>query len=126
MVTQMARGVRIVGNVVNLVGIVPANAVPIFQQSNILAAQVGTRSFKIKRVKLTNNAAGNIYVIIGTGVGAAFLARLPNLYTVNGMTDDYTEQDLPEYEFFGDATAHLSAVAVGGSVDIVVEVEEIG
>lgn len=125
MVTQMYRGVRIPGAVVNIVGVVPANAVPIFQQSNILVGQVGTRSFKIKRVKITNNAAGNIWVLIGTGIGAAFLIRLPQLYSVNGMTDDYGENDLPEYEFFGDATCHMSALAVN-SVDIQVEAEEVG
>lgn len=125
--TGYDKGVRLQGPVVNLaaaaVGI--ANAVVIFQISNF-AQLVGTKSVIIKRVKMLNTVAGNQTVIIGTGAGAGFVPRLPGLVTLNGLNADFVEDDLPQAEFFLDITAYLLAVAVGGSIDIQVEVEEIG
>jgi len=124
---DLKKGTRVAGNVVNLAAanVGEAGAIPIFQQSN-WANQVGTKSFRIKRLKIRNNAGGGNFISIGTGVGVGvFVDRIPPIMTVNNMTDDWGEGDLPEYVFLADCTACLVAVAAGGSLDVQVEVEEL-
>jgi hypothetical protein len=123
--TGFDEGVRIPGPVTNLALAGIANAAVIFQVSNF-AQLVGTKSVKIKRVKIWNNAAGNTEVIIGTGAGAGFAQALVPLYTINGFNVDFVEDDLPQVELFLDITAYPVALLVGGSIDIQLEVEEIG
>jgi len=125
-ITEQTKGVRLQGAVVNLAVAAAANAQPIFQQSNILVDQIGTKSFRLKRIKVRNNIAGNDYLHIGTGVGPAFGDAIPPLYSVNNMTDDWVEYDVPEVEFFADMMAYPAALPGGGSMDVQVEVEEIG
>jgi len=123
--TGYDKGVRIPGPVTNLAAIGVANAAVIFQISNF-AQLVGTKSVIIKRIKMWNNAAGNTTVIIGTGVAGAFVQLLVPLYIINGMTDDYPEGDIVEAEAFLDITAYPVALLAGGSIDIQIEVSEIG
>ena len=123
--TGYDKGVRLQGVVTNLAAALVANAVVIFQISNF-AQLVGTKSVIIKRIKMWNNLAGNTTVLIGTGAGAGWVDALVPLYILNGMTDDYPESDIPEWEFFADITAYPTALLAGGSIDIQVEVEEIG
>ena len=123
--TGYDKGVRLQGPVTNLPDALIANALVIFQISNF-AQLVGTKSVIIKRIKMWNNAAGNTTVIIGTGAGAGFAQFLVPLYILDGMTDDYPEWDIPEIEFFADITAYPTALVALGSIDIQVEVEEIG
>jgi hypothetical protein len=120
-VLQARKGVRLQGNVVvmNLAG--AANAFAIFQLSNY-AAQVGTKTFRIKRVKGLNGAGADTDIHIGTGVGAAFVAALPPLHTINGFNFDFVEADLPEVEFAADMTCYPDVA----TVTIQVEVEELG
>jgi hypothetical protein len=122
---DLAKGTRVAGNVVNLAAAGTGAAVSIFQQSN-WANQVGTKSFRIKRLKIRNNAAGSNFVRIGTGVAGAFADRIPPLMSINNQTDDWGEGDLPEYVFVQDCTVCLAALLAGGSIDVQVEVEEIG
>lgn len=123
--TGYDKGVRLQGPVTNLAAAGVANAAVIFQISNF-AQLVGTKSVIIKRIKLWSNASGNTTVVIGTGVGGGFAQGLVPLYIVNGMNLDFVEQDLPEREFFADITAYPVALLAGGSIDIQLEVEEIG
>lgn len=122
---DMLKGVRLQGPVTNLAVAAAAAAVPIFQQSTF-AQQVGTRSFRLKRIKVRNNAAGNQWLHIGTGVGPAFVDAIPPLRTMNDNNEDFVEADLPDVEFFADMTAYPAALLAGGSLDVQVEIEEIG
>jgi hypothetical protein len=121
MALDLLRGVRLQGNVVdmNLAGV--ANAFTIFQLSNY-GVQVGTKTFRIKRVKGINAAGADTDIHIGTGVGGAFAPMLPPMHTINGMNFDFVEDDLPEVEFGADMTCYPDAA----TVTIQVEVEEIG
>lgn len=123
-------GVRLQGPVTNLAVAAVANAVVIFQVSlwTIAAGgqMVGTKSVLIKRVKAWSNASGNTTIHIGTGVGGAFAALIPPLFIANGMNIDEVEADLPQVETFADITAYPAALLAGGSIDIQIEVEEIG
>jgi hypothetical protein len=85
---------------------------------------VGTKSIKIHRVNIYNNApAGTTQVLIGNGVGGAFVPLLPALDSINGLNDSYgPETDLIQAESFANVTAYAAAIAVGGSIDIMLEV----
>ena len=124
-------GVRLQSPITNLAIAGVANSVVIYQISNWNVAlggqMVGTKSVRIKRVKMRNNAAGNQVVIIGTGLGAAaFVAILPGLDSMNGLADDFVENDLPQVEAFADIMAYPVALLALGTIDIQIEVEEIG
>lgn len=126
MLTALGKGRRVRGAVVNLAAAGVANAQVIFQLSN-WAAQLGTKSFFLKRVWMMNNAAGQQTVMIGTGVGGgAFAAVIPGLVSINNMDVGWPEDDLNEIEVFADLTAYPVALIAAGTIDIQVEVEEIG
>jgi len=114
-------GIIVVGPVVNLAAAAAANAQVVF---TIPAGQlVGTKSVRIKRVQLFNNGAGNDEVLIGTGVGAAFVALIPALFSANNLDDLYTPN---EAEAFANITAYPDALPGGGTIDIQLTVEIIG
>lgn len=115
-------GVRITSGVVNLAAAGVANAAVVFTIPILAGVLVGTKSAIIKKVTLNNNAAGNTQVIIGTGVGAAFVALLTALDSFNALSDQYNENDIPEAEAFANITAYPTALLVGGTVDILLEV----
>ncbi len=124
-------GRRLTSPITNLAVAAIANSVVIYQIADWNVAgggqMVGTKSYKLKRVKMRNNAAGNQVVILGTGLGAvAFAAIMPGLDSMNNLTDDYVENDLPEVEVFADITAYPVALVAAGTIDILIEVEEIG
>ena len=122
--TALLRGVRIQGTVVNLAAAGAANAVTIFALS--ASPLYGARSFRIVRIKVRNNIAGNCWVQIGTGVAGAFVDAIPPLWSLNGLNQDFVEGDLPMVQFLATMTAFPAALPGGGSLDIQVEVEEIG
>jgi hypothetical protein len=109
------------GPIVNLNLIGVANAQVVF---TIPIGLVGTKSVKIYRVNLYNNAAGNQQVLIGTGVGVGvFAALLPALDSMNTLNDSYgPETDLIQAEAFANITAYPAALAGVGTIDIQLEV----
>ena len=124
MLTDLMKGRRVQGAIVNLAAAGVANAVAIFQVSNF-AAQVGTKSFRLKRVRMMDNATGGQVVMIGTGVAAGFVALIPGLVTVNNMDIGWLDIEFPSVEAFVDMTAY-PVLLPAGTIDIQVEVEEIG
>jgi hypothetical protein len=115
------------GPIVNFAAAGVANAAVVFTIPALVGQLVGTKSVKIYRVNLYNNApAGNTQVLIGTGVGVGFAALLPALDSFNGLNDAYgPETDLIEAESFANVTAYVVALA-GGSIDVQVEVIVVG
>jgi hypothetical protein len=120
---DLIAGIRRQGPVTNLPAAGAANAVAIFRVSNF-AGQLGAKTFKIKRLKIRNNNAGNGFVHFGTGIPLA-AEVIPALYSIGNTTDDYVEGDLPQAELAADLTAYPDAVGAG-SFDVQVEVEEVG
>lgn len=118
-VADLSKGIRRVGNRVQLTPAGVGNALSIYQVDNF-ANQVGTRSFRLVRIWGWNNAGANSDVHIGTGVGAAFVDLIPPIHTLNGLNFDITEYELPEIRVVAqDMTAYASAA----TVEITVEVE---
>jgi hypothetical protein len=124
MITEMMKGKRRTGAVVNLPGAGNANALAIMTLSTF-ASMIGNKTLIIKRLKVRNNAAGNTWLHIGTGVAGAVVDIIPALYSVSNTTDDYQEGDLPSPEVLATLMAYPEAVG-GGSFDVQVEVEEVG
>ena len=120
-VMQARKGVRVQGPVVVMAAAGIGNAVAIYTQSTY-AAQIGTKTLRIKRIKGLNGAGANTLVHIGTGVGAAYAGDIiPPLWTFDGLNFDFVELDLPEVE----VGATISAYPVAATVTIQIEVEEL-
>lgn len=119
-------GTVIVSPLVNLpfASVGAANAVVIFTIPVLAGQLIGTKSAKIKKVNLYNNAGGNTRVRIGTGVPC--VALLPALDSLNGLFDTYGPDDLVEVEFFANITAYPVALAAGTSLDIQLELLILG
>ena len=116
---QARKGVRLQGPVIDVVGLNLAAAQAIFQQSTFLPAIVGTRTFRIKRIKGLNQVGANTLIHIAT---AAIGDIIPPLQTFDGLNFDFVEADLPEVE----VNADLLAWVVAATVTVQVEVEELG
>lgn len=127
MLSELIRGVIVQGAVVNLAAAAAANATPIFRVSNTGAATgIGVKSFKLKKLMVRNNAAGNQWLRVGTGVGGAFVDAIPPLMVLNNLDNSWQELELPDVELFVNMTAFPVALVAGGSLDVQAEVEEIG
>ncbi len=122
METELDRGIIVTGGVVTLAALA-ANAVALFQVSNFVQ-QIGTKSFIVKKLRVRNNAAGNLWLTLGLGIPG--VASMPLFFVLNGMDGVWQEFELPAVEFFADLTAFVSAIVVGGTVEAQVEVEERG
>ncbi|GAH33289.1 unnamed protein product [marine sediment metagenome] len=103
---------------VDIVGLNLPAAQAIFQQSTFLPAIVGTRTFRIKRIKGLNQVGANTLIHIATAAGDV----IPPLQTFDGLNFDFVEADLPEVEIDAD----LLAWVVAATVTVQVEVEELG
>jgi len=117
-------GIVVTGPVVNLIAAGVANAVVVFTIPVLVGQLVGVKSVKILKVHLFNNAAGNTSVLIGTGVGGAFVALLPAIVSMNGLEDIY--DNLPEVESFVNITAYPVALVAAGIISLQLEVAIIG
>jgi hypothetical protein len=110
----------VAGPIVNLAAAGAAAAAVVFA---LPVGLLGTKSVKIRKVNLFNNAAGNTQVLVGTGVAGAFVALLPALDSLNSLNDSYgPETDLIQAESFANITAYPAALAAGTSINIQLEV----
>ena len=128
-VKEAKHGIRKVGPVVVLVGAGIGNPLPVYQISNV-AATVGVKTCKLKKVTITDTTAGGTVVHFGTGVAGAIVDIIPPMVTVAGLpvVQDWDDTDGPE---FGagvpvPAVGDLMAWAVAVQVEVQVEVDEIG
>lgn len=120
-VLQARKGVRLQGPLVEMDTAGATPTFTIFSVSNY-AAQIGTRTFRLKRIKGLNAAGANTLVHIGRGSGGAFVPMIPALLTFDGLNFDFVEADIPEVEWSVDMTAY----PVAATVWIQVEIEELG
>ncbi len=126
MITDLEKGYRVTGAVVNIAAVGAANAAVIFTRS-AFAQQTGTKSFIPKKLMVRNNAGGNLWLSLGTGVGVGVFAdAVPPVRALNNIDGEWQEFDLPSVELFANMTAWPDALVAGGSVDVQVEVEERG
>lgn len=121
-------GIVVTGPVVNIAVAAAAGALVVFTIPVLAGQIVGLKSVKILKVLLHNNAAGNTTVLIGNGIaGVGIPVLLPALDSMNGLTDPYVSpNDFPEVESFANITAWAAALAVGGTIDVQLEVAVIG
>ena len=123
MESVLLTGKRVTGPVTNLAAAGVANAAAVY---TLGTAWVGTKSLKVKKVAYRNNAGGQTYLHIGTGVAGTFADLIDPIVIMNNQSDTLTEIEIPQNEAFATITAYPEALAAGGSVDVQVEVDEIG
>lgn len=83
------------------------------------------RTFVIRKVNVWNGQGAPVEVQIGSGLGGLFGQLLPSLYAINGMDNEWTEDQLPNTEFVAAATVQASAAgAAPANVRVTLEVEE--
>jgi hypothetical protein len=117
-------GIVLTGPVVRLAAAGAGASVLVFTVPVLLGQLVGVKSVKIRKVILHNNVAGNTTVLIGNGIPTVGVpVLLPALDSLNNLTDSYNaDADFPEVESFANITAWPAALAVGGTIDIQLEV----
>ena len=127
MLLNTREGTIVTGPLVNLpvATIGAANAVVVFSIPVLAGQLIGTKSAKIRRVILYNNAAGNTQVVIGIGVPC--VPFMPALDSMNTLFDAYgPETGLIAVEAFANITAYPVALAAATSIDIRLELLILG
>lgn len=121
-------GIVVTSPITNLAAAGAANAVVIFTIPILAGQLIGLKSVRILKIHLFNNAAGNQSVLLGAGAaGVGIPAILPAVTSFNNLEDLYdVDHGLPEVETFANITAWPAALAVGGTIDIQLEVAVIG
>lgn len=90
--------------------------------TNIYLLTAG-RTCKLKKVRVYNNTALSGALRIGTGLGGAFVQRLPDIVVVASQDEIVPETELPAFEFEATITAQFITITNG---DVMMEVEEYG
>lgn len=124
-VNNLDKGYRVTGAVVNLATALVANAVTIFTVPNNVN-QLGTKSFKPRKLMVQNLNAGACWLYLGTGVAGLFVATLPAVRVLTNLDNGWYEYELPGVEHFANMTAYADTLIALGSLNIQVEGEEIG
>ena len=120
--TKTQQGVRLQGPFVLMNAALVANCFTLFQISNF-AQQVGTKTYRLKRILANNYAGADVWLSIGTGLGAVLYAQvLPLIRLVNNFNGAINEDDIPEVEFAADITGFVTVA----NCEVQVEVEEVG
>ena len=124
-VNNLDKGYRVTGAVVNLATALVANAVIIFIVSNNVN-QIGTKSFKPRKLMVQNLNAGACFLYLGTYVGAVWAETIPAVRVLGNIDNEWYEYELPGVEHFTNMYAYMDTLVAGGSLNIQVEGEEIG
>lgn len=115
------KGIRVAGPLVTLAAAGVANTGNLWQIS-AFAQRVGVTTARIKRLKVVNYSGVSTWLYIGTGTGVGFVQAMPRLRLLNGVNDDYAENDLPEVEFSANITCYVD----NATCEVQAEIEEVG
>lgn len=75
---------------------------------------------------LMNNTGVNDTVIFGELVGGVWTPRMPEIYVLTPFDEQLSEWEIPQYEFCSDIYARSAGAGVGTTMDILLELEEVG
>ena len=84
------------------------------------------RTARIKKIMLMNNTGVNDTVIFGELVAAAWTPRMPEIYILTPFDEQLGEWEIPQYEFCSNIYARSANAGAGTTMDILLELEEIG
>jgi hypothetical protein len=113
-------GVKVTSPIVNIAAAGVANAATLFTIPALAGVLVGAKSAIIKKVIVDDNGTGGTQIHIGNGIGGTFIALLPGLDILSGLTNIYGEADIPQVESFANITGFVDGVG-GSSVDVQLE-----
>lgn len=123
--STMLEGIRRAGGVVNLAVAGVANATAIYTRPTF-AQMIGNKTMKIRKLRVRNNAGGNCWLAVGTGVGGAFANLMPPVFVTNNIDTPWQEVEIPGVEAAATITAFPDVLVAAGSLDVQIEVEEMG
>lgn len=113
------RGVAVPGALVTLAAAGVANTGTLFQISNY-AAQVGVKTAKILKVRVSNFSGVDTYLYIGTGLGGALFAQaIPRIKVITGFSELVVDNNA---EFAADITGYVD----NASCEVQLQVLEVG
>jgi len=84
------------------------------------------RTAKIKKIMLMNNTGFNDTVVFGEVILGVWTPRLPAVYVLTPFDERLREWEIPEYEFESNIWARSANAGIGTTMDVSIEVEEIG
>ena len=88
------------------------------------------RTYRVKKLLVFNGGTSFAEVDFGTGLAGAFAASFPRMRVEAGMSESYSEAQLPDLEMEANLTASaITAAGIGAgnaAVRVQAEVEEIG
>lgn len=113
---QPARGIRKSSAIITIA----AAATP----ENLYLVSAGaiiSRTVILRKIIAYSNV-GNAVMDIGTGLAAAFARFIPSLLVLNGLDNEWIEEEIPEVEVNANITVQSSVLGI----QVMVEVEEVG
>jgi len=84
------------------------------------------RTAKIKKIMLMNNTGANDTVIFGEVIAAVWTPRMPEIYILTPFDEQLSEWEIPQYEFQSNIYARSANAGVGTTMDVLIEVDDIG
>lgn len=83
------------------------------------------RTANLRKLSIFNGNGAPTRIQIGTGLAAAFVQAIPDIYCVNGQDLQITEEQIPAVEFTADITVRATTAAASpADVQVLAEVEE--
>ena len=81
----------------------------------------------IRKVMVNNRQSAPVTVTFGTDLSSTFAAQLPGLYAINGQDNEWTQDQLPAYEWSSAINVEVTAAAASpNDVQVMIEVELFG
>jgi len=114
-----AKGIR---KVSAIIAVAAANTPEVLYQRT--TGGTNPRTVILRKLMIYNNTGANAVVTVGVGLGVAFAAIIPPVYSTNLFDNEWTEDDLPVDEVGVDDDLTVQATVAG--VQVQAEVEEIG
>lgn len=84
------------------------------------------RTAKIKKIMLMNNTTVNDTIIFGEGAAGAWTPGMPAIYILTPFDEQLGEWEIPQHEFATDIYAISAGAGAGTTLDVMIEVEEVG
>lgn len=84
------------------------------------------RTARIKKIMLMNNTGVNDQVIFGEVIAGAWTPRMPAVYVLTPFDEQLDEWQIPQFEFETNIWARSAGAGAITTMDVLIEVDEVG